>query len=463
MDIAQIKKYALKLAESESNKEKFYEAADKIWSLAELGMEEFSSSRIIIDLLEQNGFSIEQGVAGMPTSFIGTFGCGKPVIGFSVEYDSLPGLSQQVCPIKNPVNAGRAGHGCGHNLLGVGAVKAAIILKNTIEKCNLQATIKVFGTPAEELCIGKPYMARAGLFESVDAFLDWHPAAVNKAGYDSCIAYFSIKYHYKGQSAHGNAPWFGRSALDAAILQANAVEMLREHIAPGVSLEAANTINYTFTDVGPGFPNVVPDRTTAWYVGRLTNTDKIAEVISRVNKCAEGAAMATGTLVDIELITATHEKIPNKTLARVMNKNFNEIGTPKFTYEEQEFIKAMQRETGVKETGLSQTIMPFTGDFSGLTDASEYSWFAPYAMVWVVFAPEESGWHNWMITACAGSSIGKKALDTAAKVLVATAVDLIIEPKIIEEAKSEFRERLAGKTYKSLIPDSVKPPLNINN
>ncbi len=444
------------------NKDEFYQAADTLWKFPELGMEEHKSSAVLVELLEKNGFTVEKGVAEMPTAFIATFGRGKPVMGLSAEYDCLPGLSQEVCVEKKPVADGAPGQGCGHNLLGVAAIKAAVALKTLLEANQLIATLKVFGTPAEELCIGKPFMARAGLFRGLDVFLDWHPWIYNRADYDSCNAYFNIKYHFKGRTAHGNSPWHGRSTLDAAMLQAHAVEMLREHIPPSPALEAANTINYTFSDVGPEFPSVVPDRTTAWYVGRFSTAELMVDAISRINKCAEAAAMATDTSVRIELITATHDKIPNRVLAEVMNKNLNEIGSPQFTKEEHGFVKQMQKNAGAAETGLDETILPFGGGYSALCDTSEYSWVTPYATTWITMAPPGVGWHNWIVTSCAGSSIGKKTMEVAAKVLATTAIDVIMSPDIVKAAQLELQDRLASREFTQLIPDSVKPALTIN-
>ena len=327
----------------------------------------------------------------------------------------------------------------------------------------IEATIKVFGTPAEELCIGKPFMAKAGLFKGLDVLLDWHPWNYNRADYDACNAYFNVKYHFKGKTSHGNSPWYGRSTLDAAMLMGHAVELLREHIRPSTAgLDAANTINYTLSDVGPEFPSVVPDRTTAWYVGRFDQTELMVEVMERIDKCAKGAAMATDTSVEIELITATHDKIPNKALAEVMHKNLEEIGTPKFTAEEQEFAAKMQREVGVPETGLDEMIMPFGGGSSVLCDTSEYSWFGPYVTLWVTMAPAGLGWHNWIVNSCAGSPLGKKAMKTAAKVLAATAFDAISNPDLVKAAKAEFDERLSARNYIAVLPDELTPPLDIN-
>lgn len=447
----------------DSNKDKFNETADAIWQYPELGMEEHNAVERLTALLEENGFSVEKGVAGMPTSFVATYGKGNPVIGFNVECDALPGLSQKIETQKNAVCDGAPGHGCGHNVLGTAAVNAAVALKVLLDTEKIGGTLKVFGTPAEELCIGKPFMAREGLFEGLDIFLDWHPWNYNRANYDACNAYFNVKYHFKGKTAHGNSPWFGRSTLDAAMLQAHAVEMLREHIRPSIcGLDAANTINYTFSDVGPEFPSVVPDRTTAWYVGRFDQAELMVDVMNRIHKCAEAAAMATETSVEIELITATHDKIPNQVLAEVMNKNFSELGAPEFTEEEQEFAKQMQREMSVAESGLDETILPFGGGSSVLCDTSEFSWHVPYATAWITMAPAGVGWHNWVITSCAGSSIGKKTMNKASKVIAATAIDVLMNPDIVKRAKLELEKRLSERTFIAVIPEELQPSININ-
>ncbi|MPM21643.1 p-aminobenzoyl-glutamate hydrolase subunit B [bioreactor metagenome] len=447
----------------EANSKPFNDAADVIWQAAELGMEEKKSTAALITLLEANGFTVEKGVAGMPTAFVATFGKGKPVIGFSAEYDALPGLSQEIGTVKKAVKNGAPGHGCGHNLLGTAEVYAAVALKEALENKKIDATVKVFGTPAEELCIGKPFMAKAGLFKGLDVLLDWHPWNYNRADYDACNAYFNVKYHFKGKTSHGNSPWYGRSTLDAAMLMAHAVELLREHIRPSTAgLDAANTINYTFSDVGPEFPSVVPDRTTAWYVGRFDQTELMVEVMERIDKCAKAAAMATDTTVEIELITATHDKIPNKALAEVMHKNLEAVGTPKFTAEEQEFAAKMQREVGVPVTGLDETIMPFGGGSTVLCDTSEYSWFVPYVTLWVTLAPAGLGWHNWVVASCAGSPLGKKAMKTAAKVLAATAFDTVTNPTLVKAARAELDERLSTRNYIPVLPGELTPPLDIN-
>ncbi len=443
------------------HKQEFYDIADFIWENPELGLEEYKASEKLTAVLAKHGFTVERGLARMPTSFIATYGERGPVAGINVEYDCLPGLSQQAeCPQKAPIIEGAPGQGCGHNLLGTTAVLAGVALRYALERYEIDAIVKMFGSPAEEQCIGKTFMGRAGLYNDVDFFLDWHPWNYNRADYDNCNAYFNIKYHYTGKTAHGNAPWNGRSALDAALLSAHAIEMLREHIEP-TSADAAQTINYSFPDVGPGFPSVVPDKTTMWVIGRLATTEQMMNIISRIDKCADAGALATETTVERELITATHEKIPNKTLAEVVHRNFKAIGPLVFSQEEQNLAREMQKSDGIEPTGLDETLKEFGPSGTALCDTSEFSWNAPYATFWLTLAPA-GGWHNWMVTACARSSISRKVMDHASRIIASSAMDIITTPDIIQTAKEELKKRLHGRTYHCLVPQEINPPLGLN-
>lgn len=446
----------------ESNKKIFIDISHEIWSNPELGLVEYKSSSLLINLLEDHGFNVEKNVANMPTAFIATYKGGSgPVIGINAEYDSLPGLSQKAgLAEKIEVDPRGNGHGCGHNILGTAGVMAAIALKNAVDKFNISATIKIFGSPAEELCIGKPFMAREGCYKDVDFFLDWHPWNYNRADYDTCNAYFNIKYHFKGKTAHGNSPWHGKSALDGAMLMGHALEMLREHY-PSAPEDAANTLNYTFSNIEPAFPSVVPDKTTLWCIGRFQSTELMSQVIDRVYNCAKAGAIATDTTFSIEFITATHEKIPNKTLSKIVHDNMVKIGLPKFSEKEEELICNQQIAENMKPEGIDKEIKEFGTSGTALCDTAEYSWHAPYATFWLAMAPK-GGWHNWMVTSCAGSSIGDKAMQKASEIMSASAVDILLDPSIIKKAKEEFKDRLGTRTYKTLLPEEVKPKLDIN-
>ncbi|HWQ78952.1 MAG TPA: amidohydrolase [Anaerovoracaceae bacterium] len=444
----------------ESGKEIYFDLEKQVWEKPELGMEEHFASKLYTDFLEANGFEVERGSAGMPTAFIAVWGSEKPVIGFSMEYDALPGLSQKVQTKKEAKVPKAPGQGCGHNLIGAGGAFAALAFKAAAEKFNIKCTIKIFGTPAEELCIGKPVMGNAGLFRGVDIFLDWHPWSVSGAQYKTCPAYFNVKFHYKGRTAHGNSPWHGRSAMDAAILQAHAIEMLREHITPGPGPLAANTINYTFSDTGPEFASVVPDRATLWCVGRFETSKQLADALERVKKTAEGSAIATGTTVETEYITASHEMIPNVAAHRVVHDNLILLGDIEFTEEEKRFVLDMQKEEG-QETYWKEGIEPFDFSYFAVTDSAEYSWEGPYAQLSIKLGPGP-GWHNWMVTACGGNTHGQKSIVKAAQILAASAVDFALDEKLVEDAETEWRESLGGRVYKSLLPEGTPVPLAIN-
>lgn len=447
---------------ADKQKDSFFQTADLLWENPELGMEEYASSSKLQELCRQNGFSVESGVADMPTAFIASWGKGTPVIGFSAEFDCLPGLSQDRNSLeKKPLIEGGPGHGCGHNLLGTGGIMAASALKAAMEKNGISGSIKIFGTPAEELCIGKPFMARAGCFKGVDCFLDWHPMSMNRSGFCECSAYFNVKYHFKGQTAHGNAPWHGKSALDAALLMGDALEMLREHMPPG-KVDAESTLNYSFPDVGTGFPNVVPDKATIWVIGRLINAEQVEKVLARVDDCAKGAALAAGTSVEKEIISATHEKIPNQVISQVMYRNFQLVGAPKFDEEENRVAKALQSACGAEPTGMKMDLEPVEFRSMSVTDSSEYSWFAPMELALVEMAPAQAGWHNWVVARCAGSSMGKKAMLTAAKLLACTAAELILSPELMEQAKEEWKQRMDSRTYTPLFDEKTKPACEIN-
>ncbi|NWF55332.1 MAG: amidohydrolase [Syntrophaceae bacterium] len=445
----------------EANSAQLIDLSKKIWKYAELGLEEHRSFRVLADFLSAGGFTLEEGVAGFPTAFVAVWGQGRPVLGINCEYDALPGLSQEPTAQKRPRIPGAPGHGCGHNLLGTGAAGAAVALKQAMEKHHLSGTIKVFGTPAEEICAGKSFMARAGVFTGMDAIIDWHPFFMNQVLFDTCNAYFNLKYHFKGRTSHGNSPWEGKSALDSAVLMGHAIELLREHIPPGEPT-AANTINYTFSDVGPEYPNVVPDRATLWCIGRIQSVQQMEPILAQIRRCAEGAAMATGTEVTEEFVTVTHEKIPNSVLSKILHKNLVELGVPSYTPEEEAFARDLQKSCNAPEVGMDRLVQPFGPGSTYVSDNSEYSWFAPFAMVWVATAPPGMGWHNWQVNAASHSSLGWKGMLLAAKVLMSSAVDLLIDGTIIPQAKAELTRRLAGREYKVLLPPDTPPPLDIN-
>ncbi|MCQ4636520.1 amidohydrolase [Anaerovorax odorimutans] len=445
----------------EDNCCRYFEISDALWENPELSMQEHYASGLLTEFLSKEGYAVEKGVAGMPTAFIASYGVEGPVIGFSCEYDALPTLSQdrrknERCSLIE----GAPGHGCGHNLMAIGGAMAAGAVKALIDSGRLKARLKIFGTPAEELCIGKPFMAREGYFENLDCLLDWHPMEYSKAGYTESTAYFNCKYHFTGKTAHGNAPWFGRSALDAAILMSNALEFLREHLLPGKT-GGETTLNYNFENVG-GTPNVVPEKATLWCVGRMGKAEEIKELKRRVDNCADGIALATETQVTKELITVIHEKIPNEVISKAMQRNFEYVGNPEFSNEDRKSAAEIQERMGVAVTKMGKEPEPFTRTNMPVNDSSEYSWFAPMDIALVELVPDGIGWHNWIVTRFAGSDAGRNTVSTASKILACTAIELIEQPELIDAAKEELHKRLGGRVYESLFDKSIRPATDAN-
>ncbi len=442
----------------DSSKDAMMQAARHIWEFAETALMEYKSSSELAAFIEARGFAVQRGVAGLPTAFVASYGSGKPVIGILGEYDALPGLSQKPgLARKEALNQGDPGHGCGHNLFGVGSASAAIALKDVMTRHNLKGTIKFFGCPAEETVVGKVYMAREGLFDDLDICLDWHPDSENDVSLDTSNALNNFEVTFTGKTAHAAGdPWDGRSALDAVELMDVGVNFLREHVHPTVR------IHYVIPEAGKA-PNVVPDRARVWYFVRGKDRAEVDEVYARVLKIAEGAALMSGTEHDVYLITGVYNKLVNRAVAAVMHRNLELVGAPRFTDEEQAFARDVQKYLGKKEDGMSVKIKPleepkgYSG--GGSTDVADVSWIVPTASLGIACWPLESPGHSWAVATCSGSSIGFKGMTVAAKIIAASAIDILQDPAIIEKARAEFKEKTKGFVYRSAVPAGQKPRL----
>jgi aminobenzoyl-glutamate utilization protein B len=445
----------------EKQKDKMIVLSDKIWSWAELAFEESKSAKALAEYAEINGFKVERGVAGMPTAFIATFGSGKPVIAILGEYDALPGLSQKATPEKNPLMDGAGGHGCGHNLFGVGSLAAAISTKEWLIKNNIKGTLKFFGTPAEEKYFGKLYLAREGAFEGIDVCLDWHPSATNEANVQSSKALIDFTIEFKGQAAHASAdPWNGRSASDGLELFTTGVNFLREHIKPTVR------IHYHIMNAGE-VVNVVPDYSKIWVRVRDNTRVGVDEVYKKVLRIAEGASLMADVKHEVKIVSGLHEVLVNRVGGEVLHKNMVQLGNIDYTPEETAFAHRIQVATGKKETGIDGKVHPFRATEKeaegGSTDVGDVSWLVPEIRLGVTTAPEGTPWHSWAVAACGGMSIGHKGMVYAAKALALTMADLYTDPKLIPAVQKEFRERKGDYVYKAILPDAPPPIPKIAN
>ncbi len=456
------KKLALDWLSQPEIVEKFGKISDAIWSYAELGLRESKSSTLLADILEDAGFTVERGLAGMPTCFVATYGSGKPVIGLLGEFDALPMISQKGrVPRQEPVVEGAPGHGCGHNTMCVAAASAAIAIKEAMDKYGMEGTIKVFGSPAEETVISRPHMIRAGLFEGVDAVIDNHSGSGLGTSYGvGGNALFSTIFTFKGRTSHGASPWGGRSALDAVEIMNVATNYLREHLL------YTYRMHYVIMQGGEA-PNVVPDRASVWYYVRNSD-DRLEDMYERVINCAKAGALATGTeLVDIQVIAAVHQRHANKGLAEALQKNIDIVGMPEWSEEEQTFAKALQKELGRQETGMSSRVgrlsdrqRTFVG--GGSSDVGDVTLITPTATLRFPGQVPGAISHHWSSVACNFGSTAWKGLNAGAKVIAATAIDLMTQPEELQKIRDEFEAYSKDHPYKAFLPEDAKPPLDLN-
>jgi len=453
------------LAQSNQDKTKIIQAvevhqadlihlSDQIWAFAETALKEYQSSKVLADYAEDQGFEVERGVAGMPTAFVASFGTGRPIIGVLGEYDALPGLSQQASPDKQPLVEGAPGHGCGHNLFGAASLGAAIAVKEWMEKTGATGTVRFYGTPAEESVGGKVYMARAGLFDDLDACLDWHPDYQTKASTQSSQAVIDYLVNFHGKAAHAAFdPWNGRSALDGVESFVDGINLLREHVHPSVR------IHYVITKGGQ-VPNVVPEEAQVWIWIRDSKMPGVLAVSERMKEIAKGAALIAGVESEVVLQNGIYDEIPNRRGAAVLQSNLEMLGAIEYTEEEIAFAKELQKSTGIEEKGLDASITPLEPTApdppGGSTDVGDVSWIVPEISLVVTTAPVATPWHAWPVVACGGMSIGHKGMLYAAKALGLTMMDLFMQPETLKEMKVEFLERKGDQTYEAMLP--VGPP-----
>ena len=434
----------------DGNRDRLIALSDEVWRYAETALKEVKSSKALADYAEQKGFRVTRGVANMPTAFVAEFGSGAPVIGIMGEYDALPGLSQKAEPSRAAIESGAPGHGCGHNLFGVASLGAAIAVKELIEAGKLRGTVKFFGTPAEEAVGGKLYMLRDGVMNGVDVMLAWHPADETSSDTKSSQAIVDVTVEFHGRAAHAAYdPWNGRSAVDGLELFTHAVNLMREHIRP------TSRMHYAIVN-GGDVPNVVPEYGKVWIWLRDEKRDLVDEMLGRLRKMAEGAAMAAGVESKVTVNGGDWNMLVNMPGQRLAQRNLEWLGALQFTPEEQEFAKGIQRANNIPEKGLKATVKPFEENpgpaEGGSTDVADISWNIPTIHMSVATAPEGAPWHGWSVVACGGMSIGHKGMIYASKALAATMIDLFKDPNNIKTIRADFAAKTEGVKYVPYIP-----------
>ena len=414
----------------------------RIWEHPEVGLQERFASDQLVALLRREGFAVERGVAAMPTAFVASAGRGRPIIGILAEYDALPGMSQAAASERRPraENAERdAGHACGHSVFGTASTAAAIAVWKGMQSGAVGGTIRLYGTPAEETGIGKAYMARAGLFDDLDAALHWHAGDKNRVSFAASKAVVSVKFRFAGLGAHASlSPEAGRSALDAVELMDVGTNYLREH------LKEDARIHYVITD-GGGQPNVVPARAEVWYYLRANAHGDVEYILERVREIADGAARMTRTAVEDRIDSNSFELLPNRPLSEVLQRHLERIGAPVFDAREREFARRTQVDLrDAPKEPLVADVMPLPDQpwlIQASTDVGNVSWVVPTGGLNVACYTNGAPGHSWQITACTGMSIGEKGMLVAARTLAGAGLELLSDSHQIELARRDFDTR----------------------
>jgi len=465
----------------DQNQSDFIEMANQIWQSPEVAWKEFKSSRLQAEYLEEHGFSINWNIGDLNTAFVAEWGGGEPILGFIGEYDALPGLSQKLQSSKEAIIEGGDGHGCGHNLLGTGAVASAVAVQKWMIAHGVSGTVRYYGCPAEEKGSGKVYMAMAGVFDDLGAALNFHPGILNLPGKGGAVGVNSIYYRFHGRTAHaGGAPYKGRSALDAVELMNVGVNYLREHVKDDVRM------HYIITKGGTA-PNIVPEEAEVYYFLRAAKPDYLAEVVERVLKVAEGAAMMTETTVEVIFEDGCSPLLNNHYLADLQYQALRVIGPIDFTPEEIDFAQKINDGfPGSNAEYIEDRIeyykpspdntaafnefrnQPLIGEnFSGLdeqiiatgsTDVGDLSQIVPVSMLYTTCFPTGCPGHSWGNVAAAGMSIGHKGMMHAAKTMAITAAEIYSNPEHLVKIREEFNQKTGGKEYVPMIPEGVAPP-----
>jgi aminobenzoyl-glutamate utilization protein B len=457
--------------------DEFKKLADEIWQYAELGYNERDSANAHITMLKEEGFAVRVGVAGIPTAFIAEAGTGSPIIGILGEFDALSSLSQRSLSLTcepSPEIVNGNGHGCGHHLLGAGAHLAAVAVKSLLEVHKFPGTVRFYGCPAEEGGWGKTFMARAGIFNDLDAALTWHPWMTNTVWNLEALAVKQVYYRFTGISAHaGFSPHLGRSALDAIELMNVGSNYLREHIIPGAR------VHYAVTNSGGIAPNVVQRTAEVLYMLRAPRNEQLDDIYERVCNVARGAALMTGCELEIRIHSACSNLLLNNNLNQLMQSSLERCGAPKYDQDELRFAASMHKTVGSQEIDVANALLeskwpdnrPLYDSVAplviktppdrlhGSTDVGDVACVTPTAQCFITCFAFGTSPHSWQWVSQGKSSIAHKGMLLGAKTIVATAMSLFTNMELIVKAKEELNLLRGGKPYICPIPDDVGPPL----
>ena len=453
----------------------YFELSDRVWHVPELNYQEVRSAAEHGAMLEREGFRVTTGVAGLPTAVVGEAGEGGPVIAIMGEYDALPGLSQEAgIATETPIEKGGNGHGCGHNMLGSASLLAAAAVKDYLAANGLKGRVRYYGCPAEEGGSAKGFMVRAGAFDDVDIALCWHPASFNGVNRPFSLACVEIEFTFSGRASHAAAaPHLGRSALDAVELMNVGVNYMREHMPSDAR------VHYALLDTGGIAPNVVQAHARVRYSIRARDLRGMLELVQRVKKIAEGAALMTETKMEMRIVSAVSDLVANAPLEEAMHKVMGELGAPHFddadkayaekiraTLSPQE-IASIWRTIGMPDTGapLADFLVPRDAKRNpaiGSTDIGDVSWAVPTVQAHAPTVAMGTPFHTWQVVAQGKSPAAHKAMVHVAKAMAATGAAVLSDPALMAAAKADHKARLGKEGYTSPLPPEVKPPLTMS-
>lgn len=434
---------------------------DNIFYFGELGMHEVRTAGLMIDLLEKAGFTVERGIAGFPTGFCATYGSGAPVIAIHTEYDANPDNSQRAGVAEHsPIVDGAPGHCEGHNCNGAVLISGALAIKAAMARHKLPGTLKVFGAPAEEQVISRPYFVRDGWFDDVDAAITPHIGSEFGVGYGLIqSALISAEFTFHGETAHaGVAPWKGRDALDAVVLMDMGLAQHREHMMPTMRCQRVITN-------GGNQPNVVPRTAATWWFFRDSTAAGAMSLFETAKTIAQGAALMTRTTFDVNVLSAVWPVRGNQTVAETVQRNYELVGAPSWSADEDALARNVQRAAKVPDQGLSTSISRMSGPAvqkPAANDAGDISWKVPHAKMYFPSNIPNINFHHWAAGVSLATSIAHKGAVAGAKVLAGSVIDLLASPDLLAEAKATFAKELDGLDYATMLPPDQKPPLDLN-
>ena len=456
-------------------KPRFVALSDRVWAMPEVCYTEARSAAEHLAELRHQGFRITENVADIPTALMGEWGEGGPVIAFLGEYDALPGLSQEAGVAEpRPLEAGGHGHGCGHNLLGSAALLAATAVKDWLTANKAPGRVRYYGCPAEEGGAAKTFMVRSGAFADTDIAITWHPNSFWEVAVTPSLANTRADFVFTGRASHAAAsPHLGRSALDAVELMNVGVNYMREHMPSDAR------VHYALLDTGGIAPNVVQAHARVRYSIRARDLPGMNELVARVHKIAQGAALMTETSMEMRIISAVSNILPNTPLEQALHAIMEDLGPPRFDEADEQFaakIRATLTEKDIASVyyaiGMDPTSRPLA-DFIvpldarrnpliGSTDVGDVSWVVPTVQVHAPTVAIGTPFHTWQVVAQGKTPAAHKAMVQAAKAMAGLGVKALCEPKLIAAAKGDLEKRIARTPYVSPLPDNVAPPLDMS-